>query len=66
MVISDFGCALAVGSFKLAYTDETTYLGGNLATRAPEISTATPPCTVDFSLADTWAAGTLAYEIYTR
>lgn len=41
-------------------------LGGNLRTRAPEIASALPPSMVDFSMADTWAAGALSYEIFTK
>lgn len=51
-------------NFSADYVD----LGGNLQTRAPEIRTARPdPETVlDFRMADTWAAGTIAYEIFAR
>ncbi|GMR37732.1 hypothetical protein PMAYCL1PPCAC_07927 [Pristionchus mayeri] len=66
LVISDFGCALANGSFIVDYRHDGMDLGGNLRTRAPEIALAVPPSMVDFSLADTWAAGTLCYEIFTK
>ncbi|GMT16576.1 hypothetical protein PFISCL1PPCAC_7873 [Pristionchus fissidentatus] len=65
LVISDFGCALANGSFVVDYKDGMC-LGGNLRTRAPEIALARAPSVVDFSLADTWAAGALSYEIFTK
>ncbi|KAJ1373262.1 hypothetical protein KIN20_035622 [Parelaphostrongylus tenuis] len=68
LVISDFGCALATGSWCVRYVDDTIDLGGNLKMRAPEIITASPGpnCIVDFRMADTWAAGALGYEIFTR
>ncbi|VDM52328.1 unnamed protein product [Angiostrongylus costaricensis] len=68
LVISDFGCALATGSWCVKYIDDTIDLGGNMKMRAPEIVTASPSsdCIVDFRMADTWAAGALGYEIFTR
>ncbi|XGW08126.1 hypothetical protein V3C99_010885 [Haemonchus contortus] len=68
LVISDFGCALATGSWIVKYVDDTIDLGGNTKTRAPEIILAQPgpDSVVDFRMADTWAVGTLAYEIFTR
>ncbi|KAK6021934.1 hypothetical protein OSTOST_12383 [Ostertagia ostertagi] len=68
LVISDFGCALATGSWVVKYVDDTIDLGGNRKTRAPEIVMARPgpDSIVDFRMADTWAVGTLAYEIFTR
>lgn len=68
LVISDFGCALATGSWKVKYFDDSVDLGGNRKTRAPEVVLAKPgpDVIVDFRMADTWAAGTLAYEIFTR
>ncbi|KAE9421389.1 hypothetical protein Angca_007315, partial [Angiostrongylus cantonensis] len=68
LVISDFGCSLATGSWCVKYVDDTIDLGGNLKMRAPEIVTASPSsdCIVDFRMADTWAAGALGYEIFTR
>ncbi|VDO30669.1 unnamed protein product [Haemonchus placei] len=68
LVISDFGCALATGSWVVKYVDDTIDLGGNTKTRAPEIILAQPgpDSFVDFRMADTWAVGTLAYEIFTR
>lgn len=64
VAIADFGSALT-SSFQLFY-DEFADLGGNLALRAPEIRRAQPGTMLNFHLNDTWAAGTLAYEIFTR
>ncbi|OZC11791.1 hypothetical protein X798_00972 [Onchocerca flexuosa] len=73
LVLSDFGCALAVGTWKVKYDTDTVYLGGNLALRAPEakkiiIRRAHPASNywVDFRMADLWAAATVGYEIFTR
>ncbi|KAK6020472.1 hypothetical protein OSTOST_13874, partial [Ostertagia ostertagi] len=41
-LISDFGCALATGSWVVKYVDDTIDLGGNRKTRAPEIVMARP------------------------
>uniref|UniRef100_A0AC35FRJ0 Protein kinase domain-containing protein n=1 Tax=Panagrolaimus sp. PS1159 TaxID=55785 RepID=A0AC35FRJ0_9BILA len=43
-------------------------LGGNLCLRAPEIRRAKPgpESEVNFEMADTWAAATLGYEMFTR
>ncbi|CAD6195703.1 unnamed protein product [Caenorhabditis auriculariae] len=69
LVVADFGCALACGSWEVKFEhQDDNNLGGNLKTRAPEVATATagPGKTVNFKMADTWAAGGLAYEIFTR
>ncbi|EFO23498.2 NKF2 protein kinase [Loa loa] len=68
LVLSDFGCALATGIWKVRYDTDTVYLGGNLALRAPEIRCAQPAPNnwVDFHMADLWAAATIGYEIFTR
>ncbi|XP_005081093.1 serine/threonine-protein kinase PINK1, mitochondrial [Mesocricetus auratus] len=68
LVISDFGCCLAderIG-LQLPFTSWYVDLGGNGSLMAPEVSTAHPgPRTViDFSKADTWAVGAIAYEIF--
>lgn len=42
LVISDFGCALATGSWKVKYFDDSVDLGGNRKTRAPEVVLAKP------------------------
>ncbi|VDN32691.1 unnamed protein product [Gongylonema pulchrum] len=68
LVLSDFGCALATGTWKVRYHSDTVDLGGNLALRAPEIRCARPDPDqlVDFRMADLWAAATIGYEIFTR
>lgn len=68
LVLSDFGSALAKGDFRMAHTDESADLGGNLCLRAPEIrrSKPGPDVLVDFTMADLWSAATLGYEIFTR
>ncbi|MCP9261468.1 Serine/threonine-protein kinase pink-1, mitochondrial [Dirofilaria immitis] len=68
LVLSDFGCALATGTWKVRYDKDTVYLGGNLALRAPEIRRAHPAPNnwVDFRMADLWASATIGYEIFTR
>ncbi|KAK6034713.1 hypothetical protein COOONC_27781, partial [Cooperia oncophora] len=69
VIFPTFGlCALATGSWTVKYADDTIDLGGNRKTRAPEIVNAKPgpDSVVDFRMADSWAAGTLAYEIFTR
>ncbi|XP_010135688.1 PREDICTED: serine/threonine-protein kinase PINK1, mitochondrial, partial [Buceros rhinoceros silvestris] len=67
LVITDFGCCLAdetVGlrlPFPSAYVDR----GGNGSLMAPEVSTASPGpgAVIDYSKADAWAVGAIAYEI---
>ncbi|CAJ0585694.1 unnamed protein product, partial [Mesorhabditis spiculigera] len=68
LVISDFGCALAQDDWNVAYRSDEVDLGGNAATRAPEVIGAKPGpgAAVNFAAADLWASGGLAYEIYTR
>uniref|UniRef100_A0A914Z579 non-specific serine/threonine protein kinase n=1 Tax=Panagrolaimus superbus TaxID=310955 RepID=A0A914Z579_9BILA len=68
LVLSDFGSALSTGSWKVKYSDDCVDLGGNLCLRAPEIRRAksSPLKEVDFEMADTWAAATLGYEMFTR
>ncbi|KAI1720270.1 protein kinase domain-containing protein [Ditylenchus destructor] len=68
LVLSDFGSALSTGSWKVKYPNEHIDLGGNIATRAPEITRQIPAPNVvlDFSMADTWSCATIAYEIFTR
>ncbi|KAL8594003.1 hypothetical protein ACOMHN_028989 [Nucella lapillus] len=68
LAISDFGCCLADQHYHLMlpYPTPDTDKGGNSALMAPEIKRATPgPHTMlDYSKADLWAVGTLAYEIF--
>lgn len=96
LVISDFGCALAVGSWKLPYAYVNyPFLKGihiisvrnmlilvgiyGLGRRKYGQPARIPKCRVylyfykkwnfrilDFRMADSWAAGTIAYEIFTR
>lgn len=68
LVISDFGCCLAderVG-LQLPFTSWYVDRGGNGSLMAPEVSTACPGprVVIDYSKADVWAVGALAYEIF--
>ncbi|XP_058909279.1 serine/threonine-protein kinase PINK1, mitochondrial isoform X1 [Kogia breviceps] len=67
LVITDFGCCLAderVG-LQLPFTSWYVDRGGNGCLMAPEVSTACPGprAVIDYSKADAWAVGALAYEI---
>ncbi|XP_065506202.1 serine/threonine-protein kinase PINK1, mitochondrial [Caloenas nicobarica] len=67
LVITDFGCCLAdetVG-LRLPFTSSYVDRGGNGSLMAPEVITASPgPGTViNYSKADAWAVGAIAYEI---
>ncbi|XP_054707495.1 serine/threonine-protein kinase Pink1, mitochondrial-like isoform X2 [Uloborus diversus] len=64
LVLTDFGCCSE--SLKLAYYSNDVGKDGNMALMAPEIINAEPgPFSVlDYSRADLWTAGTLAYEIF--
>lgn len=67
LVLSDFGCCLADAEYGLQIpfpTDEMDR-GGNAALMAPEIRNAIPGrnAVLDYTKADVWAAGTLAYEV---
>jgi len=68
VVLTDFGCCYANSNFgfKCPYTTEDVDRGGNAALMAPEVANATPGLFsfIDYSKADVWAAGTLAYEIF--
>ncbi|EDL13262.1 PTEN induced putative kinase 1, isoform CRA_c [Mus musculus] len=68
LVISDFGCCLAdqhVG-LRLPFNSSSVERGGNGSLMAPEVSTAHsgPGAVIDYSKADTWAVGAIAYEIF--
>ncbi|NP_081156.2 serine/threonine-protein kinase PINK1, mitochondrial precursor [Mus musculus] len=68
LVISDFGCCLAdqhVG-LRLPFNSSSVERGGNGSLMAPEVSTAHsgPSAVIDYSKADTWAVGAIAYEIF--
>ncbi|XP_046938975.1 serine/threonine-protein kinase PINK1, mitochondrial [Lynx rufus] len=68
LVITDFGCCLAderIG-LQLPFTSWYVDRGGNGCLMAPEVSTACPGprAVIDYSKADAWAVGALAYEIF--
>ncbi|XP_010624360.1 serine/threonine-protein kinase PINK1, mitochondrial [Fukomys damarensis] len=68
LVISDFGCCLADENIGLQLPFPSWYVdrGGNGSLMAPEVSTACPGprAVIDYSKADAWAVGTIAYEIF--
>ncbi|KAM9370233.1 serine/threonine-protein kinase PINK1, mitochondrial [Phaethornis superciliosus] len=68
LVITDFGCCLADENLglKLPFTSAYVDRGGNGCLMAPEVITASPgPGTViNYSKADAWAVGAIAYEIF--
>nr|XP_005495912.1 serine/threonine-protein kinase PINK1, mitochondrial [Zonotrichia albicollis] len=67
LVITDFGCCLADENIglRLPFTSSYVDRGGNGCLMAPEVITASPgPGTViNYSKADAWAVGAIAYEI---
>lgn len=68
LVISDFGCCLADrnNGFMLPYTSYNVDQGGNTALMAPEIINQRPGTfsVLNYTKADLWAAGAIAYEIF--
>ncbi|NWI66970.1 PINK1 kinase, partial [Todus mexicanus] len=68
LVITDFGCCLADENIglRLPFTSAYVDRGGNGCLMAPEVITASPgPGTViNYSKADAWAVGAIAYEIF--
>ncbi|XP_003783878.1 serine/threonine-protein kinase PINK1, mitochondrial isoform X1 [Otolemur garnettii] len=68
LVITDFGCCLADESIGLQLPFTSWYVdrGGNGCLMAPEVSTAHPGprAVIDYSKADAWAVGAIAYEIF--
>ncbi|XP_039611717.1 serine/threonine-protein kinase PINK1, mitochondrial [Polypterus senegalus] len=70
LVITDFGCCLAESywGLKLPFNSTCVDRGGNVSLMAPEVVSAVPgPCTfIDYSKADVWAVGAIAYEIFGR
>ncbi|XP_046419795.1 serine/threonine-protein kinase Pink1, mitochondrial isoform X1 [Neodiprion virginianus] len=68
LVITDFGCCLAdkTHGLYLPYSSHDIDKGGNSALMAPEIVNAEPgPFTsLNYTKADLWAAGAIAYEIF--
>ncbi|KAK7877973.1 hypothetical protein WMY93_031375 [Mugilogobius chulae] len=67
LVISDFGCCLTQSdtSLQLPYNSVWVNRGGNASLMAPEVATAVPgpDAVIDYSKADAWAVGAMAYEI---
>lgn len=68
LVITDFGCCLADKNhgLYLPYNTHDVDKGGNVALMAPEVITAEPgPFTnINYTKADLWTVGTIAYEIF--
>lgn len=68
LVITDFGCCLADKrhGLYLPYNTHDIDKGGNAALMAPEVITAEPgPFTsINYTKADLWTVGTIAYEIF--
>ncbi|XP_047580603.1 serine/threonine-protein kinase PINK1, mitochondrial [Lutra lutra] len=68
LVVTDFGCCLADErtGLQLPFTSWYVDRGGNGCLMAPEVSTACPgpKAVIDYSKADAWAVGALAYEIF--
>uniref|UniRef100_A0A8D0HLD1 Serine/threonine-protein kinase PINK1, mitochondrial n=1 Tax=Sphenodon punctatus TaxID=8508 RepID=A0A8D0HLD1_SPHPU len=68
LVIADFGCCLAdekIG-LKLPFTSWYVDRGGNGCLMPPEVVTAVPGpgVVIDYSKADAWVVGAIAYEIF--
>jgi serine/threonine protein kinase len=68
LAITDFGCCLADkdNGLNLPYKTADTDRGGNVALMAPEVVCARPGTfgCIDYSKADAWAVGAMAYEIF--
>ncbi|KAI4894363.1 hypothetical protein NFI96_022190 [Prochilodus magdalenae] len=68
LVITDFGCCLAEEALglKLPFSSRWVNRGGNACLMAPEVATAVPGpgVEIDYSKADAWAVGAIAYEIF--
>ncbi|KAL4142827.1 hypothetical protein QTP88_005224 [Uroleucon formosanum] len=68
LAITDFGCCLADkdNGLILPYKTADTDRGGNIALMAPEVVNARPGTFghIDYSKADVWAVGAMAYEIF--
>eukprot|EP00112_Aurelia_sp_Birch-Aquarium-sp1_P023803 Seg724.9 transcript_id=Seg724.9/GoldUCD/mRNA.D3Y31 product="Serine/threonine-protein kinase PINK1 mitochondrial" protein_id=Seg724.9/GoldUCD/D3Y31 len=68
LVITDFGCCLGDKRLRLKLPFESDHVdrGGNSALMAPEIAAAKPyqGNALDYTKADLWACGTLAFEIF--
>ncbi|KAM6435502.1 serine/threonine-protein kinase PINK1, mitochondrial [Liasis olivaceus] len=67
LVITDFGCCLADEKLGLKLPFPSWYVdrGGNTCLMAPEVATAVPGpgVVIDYTKADVWTVGALAYEI---
>ncbi|XP_048823721.1 serine/threonine-protein kinase PINK1, mitochondrial [Lagopus muta] len=67
LVITDFGCCLADDSIglRLPFISMDMDRGGNSSLMPPEVTTASagPGMVIDYSKADAWAVGAIAYEI---
>uniref|UniRef100_A0A803XPN0 Serine/threonine-protein kinase PINK1, mitochondrial n=1 Tax=Meleagris gallopavo TaxID=9103 RepID=A0A803XPN0_MELGA len=67
LVITDFGCCLADDSIglRLPFISTDMDRGGNSSLMPPEVTTASagPGMVIDYSKADAWAVGAIAYEI---
>ncbi|XP_071377935.1 serine/threonine-protein kinase PINK1, mitochondrial [Centroberyx affinis] len=68
LVITDFGCCLSQSdsTLQLPFNSVWVNRGGNAYLMAPEVATAVPGCgvVIDYSKADAWAVGAIAYEIF--
>ncbi|XP_050442704.1 serine/threonine-protein kinase Pink1, mitochondrial [Adelges cooleyi] len=68
LVVTDFGCCLADkdNELNLPYKTADTDRGGNISLMAPEVVTAQPGTfgQINYSKADVWAVGAMAYEIF--
>ncbi|MBN3273103.1 PINK1 kinase, partial [Polyodon spathula] len=65
LVITDFGCCLAEQHLwlKLPFNSYGVDRGGNACLMAPEVIPG-PGVVIDYSKADAWAVGAIAYEIF--
>ncbi|XP_056896307.1 serine/threonine-protein kinase PINK1, mitochondrial [Takifugu flavidus] len=70
LVVSDFGCCLSQSdcSLQLPFSSMWVSRGGNASLMAPEVIGAVPGASVviDYSKADAWAVGAVAFEICGR
>ncbi|XP_059608860.1 serine/threonine-protein kinase Pink1, mitochondrial [Phlebotomus argentipes] len=68
LVVADFGCCLAdkKHGLRVPYPTAEIDKGGNTALMAPEIITQNPGtfATLDYTKADLWTSGAIAYEIF--
>ncbi|XP_050524704.1 serine/threonine-protein kinase Pink1, mitochondrial [Daktulosphaira vitifoliae] len=68
LAVTDFGCCLADknNGLKMPYKTCETDRGGNISLMAPEVITAQPGTfgRINYSKADVWAVGAIAYEIF--